>query len=686
MKKIFIPIFVLVASLFLYIENGQPGTTDISFETLSPEPQHRQVSQLVSKLLTNSHYRKKSLNDSLSAEIFENFIEKLDHNKLYFLASDIRSFDKHRLMFDDYIGSGQVEATYEIFNVYQQRIAERLTYVFERIEKPFDFSIDEYVVIDREDAPWATTSEELNELWRKRLKHQALSLKLAGKDSIGIIETLTKRYERVQRNISQYQSEDVFELLMNSFSESFDPHTNYFSPKNYDNFKIQMSQSLEGIGARLSTEKEYTKVVEIVAGGPADKSNQLHPNDKIIGVGQGRKGEIVDVIGWRIDDVVQLIRGKKGTVVRLQILEAEARPGALPDTISIVRDKIKLEDRSARSDTVQIEHQGKNYTFGLIDIPAFYSDYEGRRQGYRDYKSTTRDVRRLLEELKQQSVDGVIVDLRGNGGGFLNEAVDLAGLFIDEGPVVQVRNTTGKIDTERDTDPVQAYDGPLVVLVDRMSASASEIFSAAIQDYNRGIVIGSQTFGKGTVQRPVDLNRFLRRSTNKLGRLKLTVAKFYRINGGSTQHTGVVPDITFPSRFNLMDIGESSQENALLWDKIDSVRHDDYRSLAKIIPDLREQHSLRMANNEEYTQLMEKLDEFEERHDRKKISLMESKRREEREENREDGGDTSDISENEDDTTEVDSDQKEKKGLKKDLLIKESAHVLGDYVMLLSQR
>ncbi|NIW78769.1 MAG: PDZ domain-containing protein, partial [Calditrichae bacterium] len=450
--------------------------------------------------------------------------------------------------------------------LYEERVAERLEYVFDRLDREFDFTIDEYIELDRSDFPWATTKQELEEIWRKRLKHEALNLKLAGKDWEGTKETLKKRYKRVKKNIAQYQSEDVFQLLMNSLSESFDPHTNYFSPKRFDNFRIHMSQSLEGIGARLTTENEYTKVVEIVPGGPAAKSNQLHPNDRILGVGQGEDSEIVDVVGWRIDDVVQLIRGKKGTLVRLQLLRAGESIGATTDTIALVRDKIKLEDQSAQSDTIQIDHQGRRMTFGIIDIPAFYSDYEAKRAGDKDYKSTTKDVERLVRKLIEMNVDGIVIDLRHNGGGFLDEAVNLTGLFIEKGPVVQVRDSRGRLNVERDYDSKIIYKGPLAIVVDRLSASASEIFAAAIQDYNRGVVIGGQSFGKGTVQNAIDLNRFVKGSSNELGQLKLTVAKFYRVDGGSTQHTGVIPDISFPSRYSLMDIGESATENALLWD------------------------------------------------------------------------------------------------------------------------
>lgn len=643
-------------------------STLVTFVNLQPEPQHRRVSQTVSQLLKQYHYLKLNVDDEMSSGIFDRYLEKLDPYRLYFLASDIASFEKYRYMFDDFVNSGQVQVAFDIFNVYQQRVAERLTYVFGRIEQPFDFTDDEYLEFDRENAPWAQTPVELDELWRQRLKNEALGLKLAGKDEPGIASTLHKRYKRMQKNISQSQSEDVFQILMNAFSESFDPHTNYFSPKEFDDFRIRMSQSLEGIGARLVSENDYTKVVEIVPGGPADKSKRLHPNDKIIGVAQGMDGEFVDVIGWRIDDVVQLIRGKKETVVRLQIIPANALPGSPPDTIVLVRDKIKLEDQSASADTIQILHNGQKLTFGVITIPTFYSDYEARRRGERDYKSTSRDVAKLVESLKQQGIDGIIIDLRRNGGGFLDEAVNLTGLFIDRGPVVQVRQNDGQLDVERDNFPGLIYEGPLAVLIDRLSASASEIFAAAIQDYNRGIIIGSQSFGKGTVQRPIDLNRIIRSPEFKLGQIKLTIAKFYRVDGRSTQHAGVTPDITFPSRYELMEIGESTEPNALVWDQIEGLRHSDYEDLSGILPLLVQQHQVRLANNPKYEDLLAELNNYKQLREKKRVSLNEVKRRAE-------------TSKPKDNDTEDDP-EAEEKNKKNDLLLTESAQVLGDYILL----
>jgi carboxyl-terminal processing protease len=664
-KMKYILLTFVIASLLFADE-----TIKKSYSELQPETQHKRVTQLLAHLLSKNHYKKLALDDSLSSEIFDRYLEKLDYNHANFLKSDIESFEKYRYQFDDFLLAGYLAPAYEIFNVYQQRFDSRLKYTENRIGQPFNFARDEYIMTEREDAPWASNEEELHEIWRKRIKYQALDLKLAGKDSAGIIETLEKRQENLARRMSQYQSEDVYQLFMNSFTESYDPHTTYFSPKTFDNFKIAMSQSFEGIGARLTTRGEHTVVVEIITGGPADKSQDLHPNDKITAVGQGDDEELVDVIGWRIDDVVQLIRGKKNTKVRLQLIRANDAEAAPRDTLALVRAKVNIEEQTAKSKLIEIEHEGRQFTFGVIDLPTFYSDFDGMRGGDKDYNSTTRDVKNLIQKMDLSKVDGIIIDLRGNGGGFLNEAIDLTGLFIEKGPVVQVKNTTGSVEVEWDTDPSVTYEGPLAVLVDRISASASEIFAAAIQDYNRGIIIGAQTYGKGTVQNAIDLNRFMK-SNPKLGQIKMTIAKFYRINGGSTQHVGVIPDVTFPSRYAHMDIGESSQPNALLWDQIKPVKYDLYGDIDAYLPNLIAGFHSRTSHNEKYEELLENIEKMRENRERKKISLNEKQRREEREKNKET------MTEVGTDSTNTDADNPDN-----DLMLTESGHILGDLIIM----
>ncbi len=659
-------ILFLLGIFFINIAFGDESEIpEISYTDLTPELHHRKVSREVTKLLTRAHYQKRRLDDNISSETFDRFLEKLDYYRLYFLESDVASFEEQRFSFDNYLGSGQVERAFEIFNLYQKRRAERLDYIFRRLEIEFDYDTEEDIQIDRSEAPWATTTVELDDIWRKRLKHAALNLKIAGKEWPDIQKTLRKRYARAAKNLEQYQSEDVFQTLMNAFSESFDPHTNYFSPKNFDDFKIRMSQSLEGIGARLVNENEYTKVVEIVAGGPADKSKDLHPNDRITAVGQSVDGELVDVVGWRIDDVVQLIRGKKTTIVRLVVLRADDIEGVAPDTVSLVRDRVKLEDQSVTSKVLELEHLGKMLKIGVVEIPTFYSDFDAIRRREPDYKSTTRDSRKAIEEFKKQNVDGIIIDLRRNGGGFLNEAVDLTGLFIDRGPVVQVKSTQGTLDVERDRDPSIVWDGPLAVMIDRLSASASEIFAAAIQDYNRGIIVGSQSFGKGTVQRPVDLNRLMPDAGSKLGQVKMTIAKFYRINGKSTQHIGVMPHISLPSNLDPEEFGESTRENALLYDKIDALSYSKAGSLGAVVSRLDEQHKQRIANDDDFNELIADMQEFRESRKIKALSLNEEVRRAERQKEKE--KQEAEEKKEEDD---------------RDLLLDETAHIIGDYILL----
>ena len=672
MLKIIIPLLIF-SMHFALSATASNGLVSRSFATLEPESQHRKVTQLITKILATRHYLKRAIDDSLSASTFDSYLEALDPNQLYFMEEDIQSFRKHRLLFDDYFRDGFIQPAYDIFQVFQQRFAERLAYIYQRLGQPFDFSNDEYMELDRSRSPWAKSSQELDELWRKRLENESLNLKLAGKDWPSITETLKKRYQNQEKNISQLQSEDVFQLIQNVFCESFDPHTNYFSPKNFDNFKIQLNQYFEGIGARLSSDNDYTVVAEIIPGGPADKSGLLHVNDKITGVAQGKDGNIVDVIGWRLDDVVQQIRGEKLTIVRLEILRAGSSPDTPADTIALVREKINLEDQNPRGELMEVEHEGKKYSFALIDVPAFYSNFDAYRSGDPNYKSTSRDVNKILTDFDPGKLDGVIIDLRGNGGGYLNEAVDLTGLFIERGPVVQVRNSMDRVNVEWDNDQKVLYKGPLVVLVDRLSASASEIFAAAIQDYRRGIIVGSQTFGKGTVQNPVDLNQYLPNLPKKAGQIKLTVSKFYRINGGSTQNLGVLPDISFPSRFNLMDIGENATKHALLWDKIEPLRYDTLNAFNKIIPQLKNRSAMRLVKNEEYKELIKTLDEFKVATEQKMISLQEEKRRKEREKDAE-------AEEDAPDTTVTNTTARKK--IIKDLLLTESTHILGDYIQL----
>ncbi len=614
-----------------FLAYGFSGNENLRYTNPEPEAHHPRVAKKLANILPRLHYNHQDLSDSLSGIIYEGYvIESLDPNKANFLASDVQEFEEFRYLMDDFLLRGNLEPAYYIFSIFKKRYNERIDFALHCLQKGFDFTKKEVYEFDRENKAWARTPAELDEYWRQRVKNDALNLKLAGKEWDEIVEILTKRYENQRRVVNQYDGEDVFQLFMNAFTEAFDPHTNYLSPFDSEGFKIRMQLSLEGIGAQLTRDSEYTKVVRIIPGGPADRSGLLKAEDRIVGVGQGEDGEILDVVGWKLDDVVDKIRGKKGTVVRLEILPADESHLGTTKIISLVRDKVKLEDAAAKSDTLHLRHQGKEYVFGVIELQSFYADIQAQSRGDRNYRSCSRDVRKLIRKLKGQGVDGVIIDLRNNGGGSLSEAIKLTGLFIRKGPVVQVRNSTGYIEVNNDPDPDVIYDGPLAVLVNRYSASASEIFAAAIQDYQRGIIIGSQTYGKGTVQHLLPIERFLRNETAKLGQVKLTIAKFYRINGGSTQHTGVIPDIVFPSRYSIAHVGESARKNALPWDQIAPVNFSAYGNLKKAIPKLDLLSKARRAENIEFKFLRDDIAETEKMRSRKVISLNEMERRQER--------------------------------------------------------
>ncbi len=639
MKILTVIIALVLATNFFITESvGSSSADEMNLDTLeviTPQNHYLLENQLVSTILSRYHYKDVQLDDSLSSIIYDKYIAVLDFGKNYLLASDLEKFEEYRYKLDDDLNEGNILPFYEIFNLYKDRMQERVDYIDTILSAEFDYTIDEEFHANREDADWAKTYIDLNELWRKRIKNDALSLKMNGKDWDEIIENLSKRYENYERLLSQYNSEDVFQLAMNSYTSAIDPHTNYFSPISSENFNIEMSLSLEGIGARLMSEDGYTKIVEIIPGGPAFKSKVLQADDRIIAVAQGEDGEFIDVVGWRITDVVQLIRGPKESIVRLQVLPAEGGLDATRIEISLVRDKIKLEDQAAKSEILEITNDGLPYKVGVITIPKFYTDFEGQRNGEKDYKSTSRDVKKLLEELNTENVDAVIIDLRNNGGGSLTEAVEVAGLFIERGPVVQVRDMDSNVDIVKDPDPDIIYSGPVAVLVNRFSASASEIFAGAMQNYGRGIVIGEQTYGKGTVQNLLDLNRLASHRKDKLGQVKITIAKYYRIDGGSTQNLGVIPDIKFPSYVNPEEFGESSEPNALKWDQIDAAEYKMFEDLSEIITRLSKISDERTNNNPEFDYFKDDILEYKEAVQKNSLSLNEEVRLKEKEEKEE---------------------------------------------------
>lgn len=627
-------LIILTANFFLTDSKSKANDEEIysdTLRTIEPKNHFTLENQLVTTMLSRYHYKDFNLDDSLSSLMFDKYLKTLDYSKVYFYESDIRSLEKERYSFDDYLLDGNIEPFFTIFNLYEQRMLERMEYVDTILSKGFDFTLNDSAEVNRDNSTWVASHEEMNKLWEGRIKNDALSLFLAGRDEEAIKSNLKKRYDNFTRALNQYNSEDVFQLAMDAYTSSIDPHTNYLSPATSENFKIDMSLSLEGIGARLMSEDGYTKVVEVIPGGPAFKSKEIVVDDRIIAVAQGEEGEFVDVVGWRITDVVKLIRGPKETTVRLQILKAKDGVIAKPEEISLVREKVKLEDQAAKKKIVEVNNNGLSYKIGVITIPNFYTDFEGNRNGDNSGKSTVIDVRKLLEELKQEKVDGVVIDLRNNGGGALSEAIDVTGLFIDLGPVVQVKNLDGFIEVGEDIDPSLVYNGPLAVMVNRFSASASEIFAAAIQDYGRGIIVGEQTYGKGTVQNLIDLNRVSKSSSNKFGQLKLTIAKYYRISGGSTQNLGVVPDITYPSYIDAEEFGESSQISALPWDQINATDYKLFSDINKILPELNSSSEKRRKNDPEFQYLLDDIKEYKETKNQMYISLNEEVRKQKKE-------------------------------------------------------
>lgn len=601
-----------------------------------PSLEQRLRSNLATKFLANWHYKDTKLDDELSIQIFDRYLELLDPNFSFFLATDIETFAPYRLHLDDALQHSDPSPAYEMFNVYVERVRERVAFALEQLKQPMNFTVEESYFWDRSEIEWAKTPADLDEFWRQRVKNDYLRLRLAGKEDDAIVETLTGRYENLNRRISELNADDIFQFFMNAYAQSIEPHTAYMSPRSSENFEISMKLSLEGIGALLGRESEYTSIARVVVGGPADKDGRLKAGDRVTAVGQGHDGKLQDVIGWRVDDVVDLIRGPKHTVVRLEVLHEEDSIDGPTTIIDIVRDEVKLEEQAAKSRIIEIlGDDGEAVKIGVVDLPVFYLDFNGRAKNLPDYRSSTRDVRRLINEMKAEGIEGLVVDLRNNGGGSLLEATTLTGLFIDEGPVVQVRNSSGRISTEEDSEPGMAWDGPFAVLVNRYSASASEIFAAAIQDYGRGLIIGETTFGKGTVQNLVNLDDYAPAGeSGKMGQLKITMAQFFRVNGGSTQNRGVEPDIHFPSAGDPEDYGERSFDNALPWTSIDSAKFEREGDLDRLMAVADYRYQGRIEGNQEFDWLLSDVEEYNLNKDKKEISLLESERRDEMDKNK----------------------------------------------------
>jgi len=624
----------------------------VSESDLKPELQQSVITKSLVELLENFHYHKVVVDDTFSSIVFDEYLKALDNGKSYFLQSDIADFEKYRMTLDDDLRSGDLSVAFYIFNVYQKRYNDRVAFALKEIDKKFDFTSDESYTYDREKLPWLKSEAESNNLWSKRVKYEMLNLKVTGTEESKIKETLKKRYENLVSQSSKFNNQDVFSIYMNAFTGTVDPHTNYFVPNRAQEFNEDLARTFEGIGARLQLENEVVKIAEIIPGGPAFKAKTLGVSDRIVAVAQGKDGEFVDVIGWRLDVTVTKIKGPKGTIVRLKVIPAGQELSATPKIIELVRDKVVLEDQSAKRTIKTVTQDGKSYKIGIIQIPAFYADFKAMQARDPNYKSTTRDVKLLLDTLKRENVDAVIIDLRSNGGGSLPEAISLSGLFIKSGPIVQVRDRRNNVEIEEDEDQSIAWTGPLGVLQDRFSASASEIFAGAIQDYGRGIIIGNQSYGKGTVQQGIDMGRVIGTadklmlkaaqsagnksganvSTNapQFGQINLTMAKFYRVNGSTTQHKGVVPDIEFPTVFPKDKYGESSEPRALPWDTIAPSKYSIVANLDDVKRKLLKMHQERMKTSLGYQNLQQDIADFAKREAETTITLNEVQLKKER--------------------------------------------------------
>lgn len=654
-------LLVLAGSHMLFANNNNvqpPGQ-------LTAKSHHHQALGLASRFLTHYHYKKIELDDQLSAEILKQFIESLDPNRSYFLASDIKEFEAQKDRLDDAIRENELDIPFAVFNRFLQRAEQRMASAQKLVGEPFDFTRQESYTFDRQEADWASSIGELDEIWRQRIKNDELQLRLAGKKETEIKDLLKKRYDNLRKRLMEADDTRAFQAFMNAFGAAIEPHTGYMSPRTSENFNISMRLSLEGIGAVLQSDLDYTVIRRIVPGGPASEDGTLKEGDKIIAVAQ-ENGEAVDVIGWRLDDVVDLIRGPKGSRVSLTYLDGDKGMEATPATVVLTREQVKLEEQAASSETMDIELNGQTKRIGIIDVPTFYIDFAARARGDVDYRSTTRDVTRLIRNLQDQNIDGLIVDLRNNGGGSLLEATELTGLFIDEGPIVQVKNSRGQLDVKEDPHPGIVYDGPLAVLVNRNSASASEIFAAAIQDYHRGLVLGEQTFGKGTVQDLINLDRYTRGDKALLGQLKLTMAQFFRIKGGSTQHRGVLPDISYLKRDDNKR-GESAYDNALPWAEIAPAEFEDYGLDQETIAILRTNHQERIKSDEDFQEWLSAMEKYRSRREEQKVSLVLAERQKEKEST---PGDASNDEEDESDDE------------KADALLQESANIMVDMILM----
>lgn len=598
-------------------------------QALKPVAQEARAAHLAAEVLTRFHYTGTPLDATLSAKIFDQYLKSLDGERLLFVQADIDQFSAYRAQLGDAIVKEDLSAPFAMFNLYRQRAAERFAYARSLLKSSFDFRVEEGYQFARENEPWAKSEAEIREVWRKRVKNDWLRLKIAGKEGRQIVELLDRRYENFIKRIGQARNADAFQIFMNAYTTAIEPHTNYLGPRAAVEFNISMKLSLVGIGAALAELDDYVTIRELIPGGPAITSGLLNVGDRILGVAQGESGAMTDILGWRLDDVVALIRGAPDSVVQLDILPADAGPEGKHKRVSLVRKKISLEAQAAKASVQSVADGQATRRVGVIALPSFYEDFAGRQSGTKDYRSATRDVVRLIEELRKKKVDSLLIDLRNNGGGSLTQAIELTGLFIDKGPVVQQRDARGQVSVGSDNLAGVAWDGPLGVLINRRSASASEIFAAAIQDYGRGLIIGEPSFGKGTVQNLVSLDRVAKNAKPQFGELKMTIAQFFRINGGTTQLHGVQPDIAFNAVSDMQRVGESSFPNALPWVQIKALEYAPVADLKSIRPALLARHEARVNADKDFRRLQERVAEAKMQREKNLVSLNEVTRRKE---------------------------------------------------------
>ncbi|MFC3198816.1 carboxy terminal-processing peptidase [Parapedobacter deserti] len=654
LKKVFFALFVVAI-----VACGSKPRVDLKAEAgvLQPTAQHAVIAKDVVSLFETVSYKKVPFNDSISSLVFDNLLKAVDQGKNYLMQADIDDFEQYRNTLGQDFRDGDLSAAYHMFNVYMKRYLERLDYALTQVEAPHNFSVDERYVYNREKEDWFASEAEADDQWRRRVKYDLLNLRLSGDGSDSAAakqkEILTNRYKNLISMAKKTDNNEAFQVIMGALTDAVDPHTSYFNPYFAQRFNEEMANTFEGIGARLTTENEVVKVADVIVGGPVYKEKALQIDDRIIAVAQGKDGEFEDIIGWKLDHAVAKIKGPKGTVVRLKVIPAGQDLTAEPKVVSLTRDRVVIEDESAKREVKEVVgDDGKTYRIGIISLPKFYIDFDAYRKNDPNYKSTTRDVRLLLDSLKQENVDAVVMDLRFNGGGSLQESIELTGLFIDKGPVVQVRDTRNRVDVNEDRETGVAWDGPLGVIINRFSASASEIFAAAIQDYGRGIVLGSQSYGKGTVQSAIDMGKVISPADRLLlkakaddknglpvgapqfGQINITLAKFYRITGSSTQHKGVVPDIVFPSLYSEEKYGESSEPSALPWDQIKPADFVTIADLKPTIAQLEAKHQDRMEKSPAYKFLLEDIETMKRQESETSVALQEEKLKKEREENR----------------------------------------------------